>query len=317
MPVAHEYQLMSMVALMNNEKPIFHEFALGLIHEVVEDTDLLNVSEMELCRIYSNGELLDYRMEIEDKFEKKISEFYLKNSSDKLDGREFIDNCLPEINKEMLDAALICVPDLTEDEKVVVSEVALKISTDLYRKFEGIGAFGVFLERTIRSLCVERHHKHKLADEIDRLFSVLQYWYRNETDWRELDDMPVDFGLGYTIGLLSPALDLKPEWWALGKLYINLNDQLTTNQQSKRGGQKGSTWTTGMENWLSKKIAGRPTKKTKSGIALNPSNRSFAIAIKDEAINHNQKEFGYKWSNDQAAFEWIQKTLRKLLNSSR
>lgn len=128
--------------------------------------------------------------------------------------------------------------------------------------------------------------------------------------------MPTEFGIGYITGLLSPALDLSPEWWALKDVYERVGGQITTNQQAKRGGQKGSAWTTGMEHWLGKKIANLPTKKTRSGLALMPSNRSFAITIKHEAIEHNQKEFGYKWSNDQAAFEWIQKTLRKLLNSS-
>lgn len=300
---------------MVDKKLELHEFEAGFIHRTLDPAEVEALGEkIQVCRVYNHGAFLDDRLIIEEKYEKNITDFYISNP---LYGRSFIDDCVPKIEDDLLGAVMLCIPDLTDDERITVSEIALQISKNLYAKFEGMGAFGVFIESVIEALNIEKFQKHKLSGEIDRLHSILKYWYMHETNWRELHSMPTEFGIGYITGLLSPALDLRPEWWALKDVYERVGGQITTNQQAKRGGQKGSTWTTGMEGWLSKKIADLPTKTTKSGVALKPSNRSFAIAIKDEAINYNQNEFGYKWSNDQAAFEWIQKTLRKLLNSSR
>lgn len=231
---------------MNDKKPELHELEAGFIHKTL-DPDDLHSSEigLEACRVYNHGGFLDDRYEIEEKYENDIANFYISNP---FDGRSYIDECVPKVESDLINAALKRIPDLTDDERVVVNEIALQISKYLYKKFEGIGSFGVFIESVIETLNVEKFQKHKLSIEIDRLHSILEYWYKNETNWRELESMPTEFGIGYITGLLSPALDLKPEWWALKDVYESVGEQITTNQQSKRGSQKGATWTDGMEN---------------------------------------------------------------------
>jgi hypothetical protein len=84
--------------------------------------------------------------------------------------------------------------------------------------------------------------------------------------------------------------------------------------QSQRGQKKGSQWGDGMALWVQEKIKGLATKNTKAGLALSPSNRAFALSIKSEAMNYRYATYGSKWTNEQGAFEWIQKIIKKILN---
>ena len=175
------------------------------------------------------------------------------------------------------------------------------------------GDFGQFIEKVMKAISEHPSIDGELGAALEQLDLMLSYKWASDPQWKQQDYMGIDFGLGYLIGLVTPVINGAEKWGSIEHLYPKIKEQINSAMQSKRGQRKGGHWIDGMSGWLSEKIKGVATKKTKTGLSLVPSNRAFALSIRNEAMTYRQSVYGSKWTNEQAAFEWIQKTIKKIL----
>lgn len=177
------------------------------------------------------------------------------------------------------------------------------------------GAFGEFIEKVMRAVSGVQNNGGELVDILEKLNFMLDFKWRSDPGWRKQEYMGIEFGLGYLLGLVTPAITGADNWGSIEHLYPKIKAEINSTLQSQRGGKKGAVWTVGLKQWVQEKIKGMPTKNTKTGLALKPSNRAFATSIRSEAMNYRYTTYGSKWTNEQTAFEWIQKAIKNILNS--
>jgi hypothetical protein len=187
------------------------------------------------------------------------------------------------------------------------------IISELVGMYKRSGAFGDFIEKVMSAVSDAKNNSVEIGDTLEQLGFLLSFKWRSDPQWKQQEYMGIEFGLGYLVGLVTPAITGADKWGNIEHLYPKIKTEINRAMQSQRGQKKGSQWVDGMTLWIQEKIKGVATKKTKTGLSLDPSNRAFALSIKTEAMNYRYITYGSKWTNEQAAFEWIQKVIRKVL----
>jgi hypothetical protein len=175
--------------------------------------------------------------------------------------------------------------------------------------------FSKFIKEVIRDLRRMKKTEGEIGRIVGLLFELLEHRHETNIDWKKSDQMPTDFFCGYYIGVLSLLAPNAQKWSKSTHILSDINQQLNKKLQAQRAQKKGLAWTSGMEEWLRNKMLHVKKKTTTRGISLVPSNRAFALSVRDEATQYNLETFGHKWTNQEAAFEWIQKMIRKIISS--
>ncbi|MDQ2076081.1 hypothetical protein [Marinimicrobium sp. ABcell2] len=132
-----------------------------------------------------------------------------------------------------------------------------------------------------------------------------------------MQKLPPDFILGVLVGQLQLVIDEKGKesssYRPLAILTEFAKHGIKQSVSRERGRQRHK-WAEGLRSWLEGKVW---TECIGADGKLKRSIRETASRIKIEAMEYRKANYESVWPTEQAAFEWLQKAISKIIKSER
>jgi len=178
------------------------------------------------------------------------------------------------------------------------------------KRFELFGPYLVALKRQLIE-AVERKEFEGQKALLVELANLIQRKLEagGPAFFREPDS---GFALGFAIGqaqLLLQSSSTSVDAWKPAREFSAMVKREIEKSVSRERGRQRHKWPDGLRAWLRQKVQ---VEHMKADGSLKTSARQIALKVRAEAMEYRREAYGESWTNEQAAFEWLQKMVSKV-----